>query len=1007
MVRTILHIVFVLGFLLPATAQQPTYNFHKLGVNDGLHDGIIRCIGQDKFGYIWMGSVGGLNRFDGKYVRQFTYDRTDTNSPYPSQPRTILSDRKGKLWISFVEGLMEFDFNREAFRRIPSTQGVTIQKMIPYSDSILFLATNQGLGKLNTQTEKLILYKHSADTLQQKWLGGGTVDIDLQDDCIYLPAKSTLVKFHVSKGRIELLTFNDPAIQHIRHVKVDRSHQLWLATQGQSILYKYDPVSQTLKNYSQFTSTEFSTQSYNLRGILEDVHGTLWVITGVDGLLRYNPRTDAFIAIKHDHKLPASPSGNNYRSLFEDREGMIWLGGDFNGVDYFDPKPNLFETIFGYEDNLNVRQRIVGRGFAQDQQGNYWMGSHDGISRYQPATQRYTYWHNDGVHANAIYHNVIRSIYCDRNNRVWFGTGSGVNRYNSNTGIMEFISPADLPTSFYNTITADSSGNIWFGTNDSLGLYWYNVKEEKFYGVNKHPVLKKYKGLTVSYVMEDSRHRLWISYGNLGGLVMYDKTQGTTKQFFRKTPDQRTIIGNQVIDIKEDRAGVIWVTTFNGITGINPDTDSFLSFNNRNGLIGNMTSCLAIDRFNRIWIGVTGGLQMLNAERNHFTLFTEQEGISSVQFPEHAGVILPNQDIVFATNNGFLKFSPEAYQETKHTLSFYIRSFSIFNQEFFTLREADNQARIDCKADQNAITFNLVAVNFRNPLNTWFAYRLEGFEKEWHYTQDARAVYTNLSGGNYTFQYKASNQNGHWNAVSAKSVFLHIDTLFYKSTWFWLAVLVITLSLLAYIYRYRVKQQTEVFSLKEKAQVLEKEKAQVMYENLKQHLNPHFLFNSLTSLSSLIRIDQSLASNFLDKMSKVYRYVLKNRDNELVPLAEELKFVQLYIDLQQTRFAKGLIIDIRLTPDDGQYKIAPVTLQNLVENAIKHNTADPEQPLQIALFIEEDYLIVQNNIQKKKFVETSNMQGLASMKSLYRYLSDRPMHVLEDEHYFTVKIPLV
>jgi LytS/YehU family sensor histidine kinase len=178
-------------------------------------------------------------------------------------------------------------------------------------------------------------------------------------------------------------------------------------------------------------------------------------------------------------------------------------------------------------------------------------------------------------------------------------------------------------------------------------------------------------------------------------------------------------------------------------------------------------------------------------------------------------------------------------------------------------------------------------------------------------------------------------------------------------------------------------------------------------KNLKQHLNPHFLFNSLTSLSSLIRVDQHQAGDFLEKMSKVYRYILKNRDNETVALSEELKFVSLYIQLQKTRFEKGLQVNVNVDEEYEHRKIAPVTLQNLVENAIKHNIADAGSPLTIDLFTEDGYLVVRNNLQRKQFVETSNKQGLFNMESLYHYLSARPMIIAEDKNYFTVKIPLI
>jgi LytS/YehU family sensor histidine kinase len=208
-------------------------------------------------------------------------------------------------------------------------------------------------------------------------------------------------------------------------------------------------------------------------------------------------------------------------------------------------------------------------------------------------------------------------------------------------------------------------------------------------------------------------------------------------------------------------------------------------------------------------------------------------------------------------------------------------------------------------------------------------------------------------------------------------------------------------------YKYRVDQQTQVYELKSKAQLLEKEKTTVMYENLKQHLNPHFLFNSLTSLSSLIRIDQKQAGDFLDKMSKVYRYILRNKDNETVPLSEELNFVNMYIQLQKTRFEDGLVVEQHIPEDYFYARIVPVTLQNLIENAIKHNTADPENPLLIQLFIENDYLIVKNNLQKKNYVETSNKQGQISMVALYRFLSPLPVIITETETEYIVKIPLL
>lgn len=188
---------------------------------------------------------------------------------------------------------------------------------------------------------------------------------------------------------------------------------------------------------------------------------------------------------------------------------------------------------------------------------------------------------------------------------------------------------------------------------------------------------------------------------------------------------------------------------------------------------------------------------------------------------------------------------------------------------------------------------------------------------------------------------------------------------------------------------------------------LEKEKAQVQFDNLKNQLNPHFLFNALTSLNSLIMENQELASQFVQQLSKVYRYVLQNKEKSYVLLKTELDFIQHYISLLQTRFQRSLTIKIEISQEAEDLHIVPVTIQILIENAIKHNVLDPQRPLSIEIFTSGDYLVVSNNLQLRSHVETSNKQGLDNMKSLYKFLTDRPVVVEENEQRFSVKIPLV
>ena len=274
------------------------------------------------------------------------------------------------------------------------------------------------------------------------------------------------------------------------------------------------------------------------------------------------------------------------------------------------------------------------------------------------------------------------------------------------------------------------------------------------------------------------------------------------------------------------------------------------------------------------------------------------------------------------------------------------------------------------------------------------------------YTRDRSINYTNVPGGDYTFYYKATADPDNWN-VNQKTFAIHINTVFYKTLWFYILSISIFIILLLVWYKNRERNKERIQSLKTKSQLLEKEKALVQYESLRQQLNPHFLFNSLTSLSSLIQKDEKAAREFLQQMSNIYRYILKSRDKELVPLIEEITFAKTYIKLQQTRFDIALQVSIDINEEYNYYKISPVTLQNLLENALKHNIIDIESPLFISITCEDGYLMIKNNLQIKKFVESSNKQGLQNLVTLYGYFTTKRVIIEESNTHFSISIPLI
>ncbi|MEL6866896.1 MAG: histidine kinase [Bacteroidota bacterium] len=218
-----------------------------------------------------------------------------------------------------------------------------------------------------------------------------------------------------------------------------------------------------------------------------------------------------------------------------------------------------------------------------------------------------------------------------------------------------------------------------------------------------------------------------------------------------------------------------------------------------------------------------------------------------------------------------------------------------------------------------------------------------------------------------------------------------------------LAVIFLILAIYEGIYFYTLLER----SISEKEQ-LEKENIQSQLEGLKNQVNPHFLFNSLNTLTYLIPEDPRLAVRFVQKLSKVYRYILEIREQKLIPLSEELSFLESYVFLLKERFGNNLDVDINIPDAVKQMKVVPLSLQILIENAIKHNVISTEKPLHVEVFIEKDNrLIVRNNLQKKNQVMNSTKVGLRNIKNRYAFFTDKTVDVITSTSAFIVALPLI
>lgn len=991
------------------SGQEAGYTFNKIGLENGLHDGLTRCIGQDKYGYIWIGSVGGVGKFDGNSFIKYFHEHGKSGSPYNTQCRSLLSDKKGRMWVGFENGLMQYDFTKDAFIPILFFKDKFIASLSVVDGDLIAVGTRKGLFIYNAKEDKTIPIK-SLDKEVAKIIENSNFSaLSTYKEQLYAGSSNGLLIINIKTHEAKMPSNSKFKGKNIMSLATDVHGKIWICSNSDNILMSWDTKKDTISIYDDIFDIGNEAHPFYANGVAVDNQNNVWVTSAQNGLFRYDDKSNNFTKILRNLNIHSSPSENFYRCIFKDNKGWMWLGMKVEGINYFNPEPSIFTTILPFPASIQENLSIEGRAVTIDKSGFYWFGNHDGVTRYDHQTSTYKVFRNEKNKKKVLHSNTVKSIHCDRENNIWIGTGNGVNKYISKTGKMTFIDQKDLPTSFYNSINEDKTGNLWFCTNDSATLYTYNLKTKKYSNIASHPVLKKFVRYTpVSYFIEDSKGRYWISFSRKA-VVSYDTQSNALKYYSATDSSTNRITSNLVFDIKEDKDGVIWLAGQQGLSSIDTRTNTIHNYTYRKGLPGSVGGPLCIDSKDRIWAGISGGLTMIGEDRKTINYFNKNNGLSSVGFPEHAGIMTPDQKIILPSYLGYLHIDPERYTSQLDTFPYYITSSNIMDEKAVYFHRQDTLIFMHLNHNETSFKIHFTALNYKRPDLTRYAYKLEGFDNRWQITENPAAMFTNIPSGDYTLKMVAYDINDDFTKLTPKVLNIHIDTVFYKTRLFIAVLLIFLASILYYAYQNRINQKLKVFDLQSKTQKLEKEKAIAMFDNLKQQLNPHFLFNSLSSLSGLIEWDAQVASKFLNQLSVIYRYILKNAENETVLLQDEILFATMYVDLQKTRFNEGLVVNVDVAEEFYDKLIAPVTVQNMIENAIKHNIIDKKRPLVIDIFVDDnEYLVIRNNLQKKSVVETSNQKGLQQFISLYQYMTSKPV-IIESQNptHFIIKIPLI
>ena len=983
--------------------------FHSIDEKDGLSDNFVNCFLKDRSGNIWVGTNNGLNLYDGAHFQVFRKSK-DTSSLINNAVHSLCEDKTGNIWGGTNNGVFCYLIKEKRFRRylLPQQNNATAALNIVYDrNGDIWASSFLSLFKFNwakNAIERIGELHNNPDSVSAYGLKYNGLLDDPSGKGLWIASRAGMHYYDKSTGKYtsHRTEPGNPLFmrRNMAALSASSNGHYYFFDYGTKEIIRFNPATRTIIN-----RISVKKEMPNAIGstIYESGDGKLWLSSWTNELLVIDP-TDhnkiyKFSANENDR---LSIKGNFFWAAMEDTDGTIWFGTN-NGISKCNQAKSLYRIHDLPAELKDFTTNTSIDWIAEHPDGESWWLANGKfqVARYFPKTQQYRLYTLNNNLPDRQGHNfpgvvVFRFV----NGNIIFCTHIGSWKFDTTSGK---VTPFEqLPKPFQSYVVKDITpgGNGHYFVNDGQQILDYDIEKHSAVAVT-NPSAKQVEGKTLinSFITKKNPWPLWsyigknyIAYldsGNLQPVKLFEEDEETGLGYFTR------------MDI--DPKGKVWLSNSGeGLFSYDPSTRKAKHWNQSNGLINDFLSSVVADNYGNIWSGA----------RNDYSVFVQQtEQFYNFKLPM-SGIntswnsqpfMMLNGNILSNGYNQIVEFFPDRLNLKPALKMPSVSGVQIGN----TQRIIGNDTLINLEPYENTLTiqFGLQTDNELFPYA--YYYRLDGAEKEWTITDNRpEARYNNLPSGNYVLRIKAIAKNNTWQSYE-KKFYINIRTPFYKSWPFFILIFLMLLCGFYLFYRFRLAKQQQIHKLESKAQALEKEKTIIQYEGLKQQLNPHFLFNSLTSLRSLIKTNSKAAAGFLDGMSKIYRYVLKSGAQELVLLQDEIEFVKTFTDLQQVRFGEGLQVDIHIDEEAANRFIAPVVLQNMVENAIKHNTTSTDEPLLIEIYAEADHIVIRNTLQRYRIVETSNKSGLASLKKLYSFYTDKPIEILEDEHYFTVRIPLL
>jgi diguanylate cyclase (GGDEF)-like protein len=703
---------------------------------------------------LWIGTWGGgLVRFDPVSERTVRYVRREQDARSLSDDRvqTVYEDRSGRIWVGTFNGLNRLDVRQGAFVRIPSGTGQPgalshgrIWSIAQGSDGVIWVGTDAGVDALDAAGRVIAAYS--------------------------LPMPSGL------PGR------SGPA----RVVFHDGTGALWVG--GQRGLYRFDAAA------GRFVAAAAAGQTLGseiITSIAEGPDGSLWIGTLGQGLACLPPRRDRFIRYPGDPWRPGALSHGDVRDLWVDRTGLLWVATRGGGVSLLDLRTPVLEFVESASADGAWQEEVA--SLFEDSKGAFWAGSFSGVRRWD-AAGRETRFEHDPARPDSLSPELVRAIAEDGAGRLWVGTLSGLDRLDPVTGRAEHFrhapgDPGSLSSNRVSAALVDRRGRLWVGTQSGLNRLEPGTRGFTRFHAGEHGLSDDF----VRVLLEDSSGAVWLGT-EVGGVCRWRETDSRF-DCFRHGSTPESLSDNRVFALHETEAGAIWVGTDNGLNLIEPRTGRVERWGADRGVPTTDVYGLQEDRAGTLWISSGRGLYRFDPETGRSRAFAEAPGLRALAFSRGASVARRDGTLVFGALTGAVRVFPERARAGSAPAPVVITAILVDEQPIPQPIGTLDELSLPWRSKSIRVAF--ASLDYQNPRAQEFAYRLEAFEDQWRRAgADATASYTNLDAGEYRLRVRASNGEGVWNEEGV-SLPVHIRPPWWETMLFRLGIFVLMTTITA------------------------------------------------------------------------------------------------------------------------------------------------------------------------------------------------------------------